>query len=77
MHTANSLKNKSYCIFTHTHTHTQNENSKYVLARILALITNLLKSRELSQYFKIFKKIILFSFNIWGYDLIRKTYFGY
>ena len=29
------------------------------------------------QYFKNSKKIILFSFNIWGYDLIRKMYSGY
>ena len=36
-----------------------------------------IKSQELGQYFKNFKKIILFSFNIWGYDLIRKTYSGY
>jgi hypothetical protein len=79
MHTANSLKNKSYCIFIYIYIYiyAKNENSKYILARILALITNLLKSRELGQYFKIFKKIILFSFNIWGYDLICKTYSGY
>jgi hypothetical protein len=32
---------------------------------------------KVSQYFKNFKKIILFSFNIWSYDLIRKTYSGY
>ena len=38
---------------------------------------SLLKSRELGQISKIPKKIILFSFNIWGYDLIRKTYSGY
>jgi hypothetical protein len=30
----------------------------------LALITSLLKSRELGQYFKKILKIILFSFNI-------------
>jgi len=48
-----------------------------MLACILALITSLLKSRELGQYFKNSKKFILFSFNIWGYDLIRKTCFGY
>jgi hypothetical protein len=50
---------------------------KYVLACILALITNLLKSWEPGQYFKNNEKIILFSFSIWGYDIIRKTYFGY
>ena len=36
-----------------------------------------MKVTRTDQYFKSFKKIILFSFNIWGYDLIRKTYFGY
>jgi len=49
----------------------------YVLACVLAVITSLLKPRELGQYFKNSKKIIWFSFNIWGYDLIRKTHFGY
>jgi len=43
MHTTKSLKNKkSYCIFIQ-----QREIQKYVLACILALITSLLKSREL------------------------------
>jgi len=62
MHTTKSLKNKkkSYCIFIQ-----QKKFQKYVSACILALITRLLKSRELGQYFKNFKKIIiLFSFNI-------------
>jgi hypothetical protein len=62
MHTPKSLKNrnkkKSYCIFIQ-----QRENSKKY-ACILALITSLLKSWELGQYFKNSKKIILFSFNI-------------
>jgi len=63
MHTTKSLKNKKiHIIFSYN-----KENfKKYVLACILALITSLLKSRELGQYFKIFKKIILFSFNIRG-----------
>jgi len=37
-----------------------------------------IKVTRTGQYFKIFKKkIILFSFNIQDYDLIRKTYSGY
>ena len=37
-----------------------------------------IKVTRTGQYFKNSKKIILFfSFNIWGYDLIRKTYSGY
>ena len=36
-----------------------------------------IKVTRTGQYFKNSKKIILFSFNIWGYNLIRKTYFGY
>ena len=54
MHTAKSPedKKKSYYIFIQ-----QKKNQKYVLACILTLIiTSLLKSRELGQYFKIFKK---------------------
>ena len=65
MHTTMSIKKqKSYCIFIQ-----QRKFQKYVLACILALITSLLKSRELGQNFKNSKKIILFSFSIWGYDL--------
>jgi hypothetical protein len=75
MHTAKSLKNKKKIIlYFHT---TKKISKKYVLACILSLITSLLKSRELGQYFKIFKKKNLFSFNIGGYDLIRKTCSGY
>jgi hypothetical protein len=75
MHTAKSLKNKKKIIlYFHT---TKKISKKYVLACILSLITSLLKSRELGQYFKIFKKKKLFSFNIGGYDLIRKTCSGY
>jgi hypothetical protein len=71
MHTAKSLKEKkSYHIFI------QKKFKKNVLACILALITSLLKSWELGQYFKNSKKII-FSFNIKDYTLIRKVYFFY
>jgi hypothetical protein len=52
MHTAKSLKAKNHIVFSY--------NKKYVLACILALITSLLKSREFGQYFKNFKKNILF-----------------
>jgi len=48
-----SQKLKNHIVFSYN-----KENfKKYVLACILALITSLLKSRELGQYFKIFKKI--------------------
>jgi len=57
MHTAKFLKEKNYIIFSYN-----KENfKKNVLACILALIPSLLKSRELGQYFKNSKKIILFS----------------
>ena len=46
MHMAKSLKEKSHHIFI------RQKFKKYVLACILALITSLLKSRELGQYFK-------------------------
>ena len=58
MHTAKSLKNKKKIIlYFHT---TKKISKKYVLACILSLITSLLKSRELGQYFKNFKKKIYF-----------------
>ena len=34
-----------------------------------------MRTRPIFQKFQ--KKIIFFSFNIWGYDLIRKMYSGY
>jgi len=55
MHTTKSLKEKkSHHIFI------QQKFKKYVLACILALITSLLKSRELGQYFKKHPKIFCF-----------------
>jgi len=75
MHTAKSFKKKKTIIL---YFHTTNKNfKKYVLACIFALITNLLKSRELGQNLKNSKKIILFSFNIRDYEFIRKTYSRY
>jgi hypothetical protein len=72
MYTVMYLKGKkNHIIFSYK------KIQKYVLVCILALITSLLKSRELDQYFKNFKKNILFSFSIWGYDLINKMYFRY
>jgi hypothetical protein len=72
MHTAKSLK--KIILYFHI---TKKISKIYILVCILALITSLLKSRELDQYFKNKKKFILFSFNIRGYDLIRKTYSRY
>ena len=69
------IKKNHHIIFSYNREKFQ--KNIYVLACILALITCLLKPPELGQYFKNSKKIILFSFNIWGYDLIRKTYSGY
>jgi hypothetical protein len=54
MHTAKSLKNK---ITSYFHTTKKTSKKKNVLACILALITRLLKSREIGQYFKNSKKI--------------------
>jgi hypothetical protein len=73
MHTAKSLEIKKLIVFSYN-----KENfKKNVLACILVLITSLLKSRELGQYFKKSKKFILFSFNIRDYEFIRKTYSRY
>ena len=73
IHTAKSLKAKNHIVFSYN-----KENfKKYVLACILVLITSLLKSREFGQYFKNFKKNILFCFSIRDYKFIRKTYSRY
>jgi len=53
MHTAKSLKEK---ITSYFHTTKKTSKKNYVLACILALITSLLKSRELGQYFKKIQK---------------------
>jgi len=70
MHTVKSLE-KFISYF-----HTIKKIFKNILACILALITSLLKSQELDQYFKN-KKNILFSFSIWDYEFIHKTYSRY
>jgi hypothetical protein len=58
MYTAKSLKaKKSYCIFIQQ----RKLQKKLFPHAFLALITSLLKPRELSQYFKNSKKILLFS----------------
>ena len=64
MYTAKFLKEKKNISYFH-----KKKNQKYVLACILTLITSLLKSWELGQYFKNSKKIILFSFSNWGMTL--------
>jgi len=53
MHTAKFLKEK---ITSYFHTTKKTSKKKNVLACISALITVLLKSRELGQYFKKIKK---------------------
>jgi hypothetical protein len=75
MHTAKSLKAKKIILYFHTTNKTFKKN--YVLACILALITSLLKSRELGQYLKIIQKIILFSFYIRDYEFTCKMYSRY
>jgi hypothetical protein len=60
MHIAKSLKAKKKIILYFYTTKKTSKNNN-ILACILALITSLLKSRELGQYFKNSKKIILFS----------------
>ena len=56
MHRAKYLKAKNHIVFSYN-----KENfKKYVLACILTLITNLLKSREFDQHFKNSKKIFCF-----------------
>ena len=58
MHTTKSQKN--HIVFSYK----ENFKKIYVLACILALITSLLKSWELNQYFKKHPKNMLFCFSI-------------
>ena len=70
MHTDKSLKQKNHIVFPYKENFEKKKT--YVLACILTLITSLLKSWGLGQYFKKLQKIILFfSFNIKDYELIR------
>jgi hypothetical protein len=75
MHTTQSLKTKkkNRIVFSYNK---DNFKKIYILACILTLITSLLRSRELGQYFKQIKNI-LFCFNVCYYEYIRKTYFRY
>jgi len=75
MHTAKSLEAKNHIVFFIQQTKLKKKN--IILACILALITSLLKSWELGQYFKKKSKNILFCFNVWDYEFIRKTYSWY
>ena len=74
MHTAKSHKNIKKIIL---YFHITKKISKICISMHFGFNNQFIKSQELGQYFKNFKKIILFSFNIWGYDLIRKTYSEY
>jgi hypothetical protein len=59
MHTVKSLKAKKSISYFHTIKKTSKKN---ILACILVLITSLLKSRELDQYFKKIQTIFFFCF---------------
>jgi len=60
-HTAKSLKaKKNHIVFSYN----EENFKKYVLAYILALMTSLLKSRELGQYLNKSKKNYFVSFNV-------------
>ena len=64
MHTTKSLK-KKHIVFEYNKENIVFEYNKENFKNMfLALITSLLKSRELGQHFKNSKKNILFSFNI-------------
>jgi len=73
MHTPSLSKLKNF-IFLYNK---ENKKIYVILACILALITSLLKSWELGQYFKKNQKNILFCCNIWDYEFIHKTYSWY
>jgi len=74
MHTAKSLKAKKLIFYFQTTKKTSKKKTKCFSLYFLALITSLLKLRELGQYFK---KIILFSFNIQDYEFTCKMYSRY
>jgi hypothetical protein len=72
MHTAKCLKNKKNLCYIFIQ---QRKFQKYVLAYILALITSLLKSREIGQYFKNSKKKLFYFLLISGVTTlyVRRT----
>jgi hypothetical protein len=63
------VKKKKIILYFHT---TKKTSNIYILACILALITSLLKSRELGQYFKKIKKIFCFVLMSWIMNLYVK-----
>jgi len=79
MHTAKSLKNKNkkinHIVFSYN-----KGNLIYIYIYIsmhFGFNNQFIKVTRTRPIFQNSKKIIFFSFNIWGYDLIRKTYSGY
>jgi hypothetical protein len=74
MHTAKSLKKKKFQIVFSNNKISKKRKS---FSMHFGFNNQFIKVTRTAQYFKNSKKIILFSFNIWGYDLIRKMYFGY
>jgi hypothetical protein len=70
MHTAKSLKKN--IVFSNNKI-----SKKKSFSMHFGFNNQFIKVTRTSQYFKNSKKIILFSFNKWGYDLIRKIYSEY
>ena len=54
--------------------HTKISRKRYVLACILNFNNQFIKAMRTRAIFQKYKKTILFSFSIWDYKLIRKTY---
>ena len=75
MHTAKSLKNKRKKIILYFYI--TKKISKICISMHFGFNNQFIKVTRTRPIFQKFKKIILFSFNIWVYDFIRKMYSGY
>jgi len=67
---AKSLKKKIILYF-----HITKKISKICISMHFGFNNQFIKVARTRPIFQKFQKIILFSYNIWGYDLIRKTHF--
>jgi hypothetical protein len=74
MHTAYSLQNKSITSYFPT---TKEISRNIYISMHFGFNNKFVRTTRTRPIFQKFQKIIVFSFSIWGYNLIRKMYFDY
>jgi len=73
LHTAKSLKDENHILFSYN----KQKFKKYILACIFDFNNKFIKVTKTRSIFQKFQKKYLFSFSIWDYEFIHKTYSRY